>query len=328
MEFFNKTQCIPLVKIIAELCQNHRGDINTLKNMVWQAAEAGATYAKIQTIFAGDLTARERFEEGAKEGNIVKVIKRPYRPEYERLKPMDLDKKAHETFLNECQAAGIKPLVTIFARLRIPFVHELGFKEVKVASYDCASIPMLRELRERFEHLYISTGATFDHEIEETAGVLSGHIFSLLHCITIYPTPLKELNLARMNYLRRFTKEVGFSDHTLVERDGLKASAAAIYFGAQVIERHFTILERSLTKDGPVSIDPKQLKQLVEISGMNKGDLEEYIKKNLPQLGQMIGSEKRALSHEELLNRDYYRGRFASKIDGQVIHNWEDKEVL
>ncbi|MBI2127236.1 MAG: N-acetylneuraminate synthase family protein, partial [Thaumarchaeota archaeon] len=231
-------------------------------------------------------------------------------------------------FLDECQAAGIKPLTTIFARARIPFVHELGFKEVKVASYDCASFPMVRELKERFQHLYISTGATYDHEIETTAKILAGHNFSLLHCITIYPTPLGVLNLARTSYLRKFTNEVGFSDHTLAKRDGLKGSAAAIYLGAQVIERHFTILDKALTKDGPVSINPKQLKQLVEISKMGKGELEDYIKKNVPEFQQMIGSEKRTLSHEELLNRDYYRGRFASKVNGEVVYNWEEKKVF
>ena len=317
-----------MVKIIAELCQNHKGDINILKRMVWEAAEAGATYSKIQSIFADDLTKRDRFEEGVKEGDFLKVIKRQYGPEYGRLKPMDLGRRAHEIFLDECQAAGINPLTTIFARNRIPFVHGLGFKEVKVASYDCASFPMIRELRERFQHLYISSGATYDHEVETTAKILSGHNFSLLHCITIYPTPLMELNLARMSYLRKFTSEVGFSDHTLVERDGLKGSAAAIYLGAQVIERHFTILDRSLTKDGPVSIDPKQLKQLVEISKMSKEELEDYIKKNVHDFQQMIGSEKRVLSHAELLNRDYYRGRFASKVNGEVVYNWEEKKFF
>ena len=83
------------------------------------------------------------------------------------------------------------------------------------------------------------------------AKTLSGHSVSFLHCVTIYPTPLRELNLARMNYLRKFTNEVGFSDHTLVERDGTKASVVAISLGARVVERHFTVLDRSLTKDGP-----------------------------------------------------------------------------
>ena len=51
-----------MTKIIAELCQNHNGDVNFLKDMIWSAADSGATHAKIQTIFSEDLTFRERFE--------------------------------------------------------------------------------------------------------------------------------------------------------------------------------------------------------------------------------------------------------------------------
>ena len=314
--------------IIAELCQNHKGDLALLKDMVWAAAEAGATYAKIQSMLAEDLTFRPRFEEGQWENGEKVAIKRPYQPEYDRLKPMDLDDDAHYFFAEECKKAGIKPLTTVFSRSRIPFVSSLGWDAVKVASYDCASYPMIRELKERFPHLFISTGATYDHEIEATAKILEGHSFTLLHCVTIYPTPLDELNLARLNYLKRFTPSVGFSDHSLVSRDGIKASIAAMSYGADVIERHFTILPPDQTKDGPVSINPEQLASLVTFAKMSDEELKAYVKQEIPEFNLMIGEEKRTLSKEEELNRDYYRGRFASKVDGEVIYNWEEKPVF
>ncbi len=311
--------------IIAELCQNHNGDLALLKEMVWAAAEAGATYAKIQSMLADDLTCRARFEEGKWENGVQTVIKRPYQPEYDRLKPMDLDDDAHYLFAEECAKAGIKPLTTVFSRSRIPFVASLGWDAVKVASYDCASYPMIRELKEHFPHLYISTGSTFDHEIETTAGLLAGHSFTLLHCVTIYPTPLDELNLARLDYLKRLAPSVGFSDHSLVARDGIKASIAAMYYGADVIERHFTVLPADKTKDGPVSINPEQLAALVAFARMSNSELEDYVKREIPEYENMIGTKKRSLSHVENLNRDYYRGRFASKVDGEVVYNWEDR---
>ena len=129
-----------------------------------------------------------------------------------------------------------------------------------------------KELKELFENLIISTGATFDSEIELTSKILDNHNFSFLHCVTIYPTPMEKLNLARMNYLRRFSKKVGFSDHSLVSRDKLIASKIAIMFGADIIERHFTILPENETRDGPVSINPKQLKELSDFSKMSKDD--------------------------------------------------------
>lgn len=315
------------VRIIAELCQNHKGDIDILKEMVHEAAEAGATYVKIQSMFADDLSFREKFETGEiRDGKIIS-IKRPYQSEYERLKPLDLDFEAHSIFVKECEKYGIKPLTTVFARCRIPSVAKFPWKEIKVASYDCASFPMIRELKERFEHLCISTGATYDYEIELTAEILKGHSFTFLHGVTTYPTPLLLSNLARMNYLRRFSPEVGFSDHTLVERDGLKASMVALMLGADVIERHFTILDEHETKDGLVSINPEQLRELVEFSKMEKDERELYVKKNIPEYKKMIGVENPGLSHEELLNRDYYRGRFASRVGEKVVYNWEEVSV-
>ena len=69
-----------MVIIIAEFCQNHNGDLNLLKEMVWAAAEAGATYAKVQSMWADELAFRERFEEGRLAGDRVTVIRRPFQP--------------------------------------------------------------------------------------------------------------------------------------------------------------------------------------------------------------------------------------------------------
>ena len=316
-----------MAKIIAEFCQNHKGDRQILKDMVWAAAEAGADYAKIQSIRADELTRRDRFEEGHTEDGVVRTIKRPYQPEYDRLKPLDLDEEAHTWFVEECRRAGIRPLTTAFTRAAIPFVATLDWNEIKVASYDCASFPMLRELRQRFRHIYVSTGSMYDREIEEAAQVLAGGEFTLLHCVTIYPTPLDEMHLARMNYLRRFTDSVGFSDHSLVARDGIKASIAAFALGADVVERHFTILPAEATKDGPVSITPALLAELVELSKTPADDLANYVRREIPEANSMIGCEHRELTHSELLNRDYYRGRFASRVKNEYVYNWEERQL-
>jgi N,N'-diacetyllegionaminate synthase len=314
--------------IIAEFCQNHKGDLGLLKEMVWAAAEAGATYAKVQSMLSADLTFRERFENGAWDGEKQTAIRRPYQAEFERLQPLDLTDEGHWLFVEECQRAGIQPLTTVFSRARIPFVASLGLGAVKVASYDCASEPMLRELKFHFQHLFISTGATFDEEIATTARLLAGHSFSFLHCVTIYPTPLHELHLARLDYLRQFTSSVGLSDHTLVARDGLKAAVAALALGAQIIERHFTLLPPEATKDGPVSIGRDELKQLVEFSCLDSAELRAYAEREIPEFNQTIGVARRELSPVELLNRDYYRGRFASRVGDEIVYNWEDRPVF
>jgi len=311
--------------VIAEFCQNHNGDKKLLQEMVWAAAEAGADYAKIQTMFADDLTYRERFEKGIVEDGVVKTIKRPYRPEYERLSRLDFTCEEYGWFIKECNKAGIKPLTTVFSRARVSEVAKYGWWEAKIASYDCASYPLLHELKSHFRHLFVSTGATYDYEIEQAAQVLSGVSFTFLHCVTIYPTPLDQLHLARMEYLCQFTPSVGFSDHTLVARDGIQATAVALHLGADVVERHFTILAADQTKDGPVSINPEQLKTICELAHGTAEERASYVAEHIGDYSQMIGQKQRELSPTELLNRDYYRGRIAShRLDGSIVYNWED----
>lgn len=314
-----------MARIIAECCQNHNGDRSILRDMIWSAAEAGADFAKVQVIYADDLVYRERFEEGINENGTVKVIKRPYRQEYERLKKLEIGRDDYEWFIAECGKANIRPLTTIFTRGSVAAMAGLGWREVKVASYDCASYPLLRDLKAHFKHLFVSTGATYDAEIEKAAEALKGASFSFLHCVTIYPTPLEQLHLARMEYLRRFTPSVGFSDHTLAERDGIKAAAAALHLGADVVERHFTILPADKTKDGPVSVNPEQLRTLCRLAHGTAEERAAYVAEEIGDCGRMVGAARRRLSDAELLNRDYYRGRFGThRRDGTVVNNWED----
>jgi N,N'-diacetyllegionaminate synthase len=315
------------MKIITDFCQNHNGSFEILKKMIWEAADGGATHGKIQTIFAADLSFREQFEEGEfdSEGNIV-TIKRPYGLEYDRLKKLELSYEKHSDFINECRNAGLIPLTTAFNITSIDKLRDLGWSSVKVASYDCGSLEMIKVLAQNFDELVISTGATYDHEIENTAKYLNSIYkkFSFLHCVTIYPTPLEYMNLKRMDYLKNFTPSVGLSDHSLVAADGVKASIAAIYLGAEIIERHFTVLPENETRDGKVSIRKEHVKELIYFSGLSDYERLEYIKKNIPEFKIMIGTKKRELTKEELLNRAYYRGRFCNKVNGSQKFNWEN----
>ena len=95
---------------------------------------------------------------------------------------------------------------------------------------------------------------------------------------------------------------------------------------ANIIERHFTILNPDQSKDGPVSITPDQLKELSEFSNLDKKEMGKIILNEIPNFKVMLGSQIRKLTNEEILNRDYYRGRFADKrTDGSYRYNWELK---
>ncbi len=319
------------VQIIAEFCQNHNGDFEILARMVDAAASNGATHGKMQTIFADEVAFRPQFEEGLEQDGAILSIKRPYKAEYDRLKGLEITYEQSREFVALCRDAGLVPITTCFTRAQVQPLAEI-FDCIKVASYDCASFPMLRELSARFGEVLVSTGATFDDEIEHAARVLDGANFAFLHCVTIYPTPLDQMHLSRMDYLRTLAPRVGFSDHSLVERDGVVAAKAALALGAEVIERHFTILPADQTRDGRVSITPELLGEIAAFAALAPEERKEALDRDVPGWRVSVGEARRRLSHGELLNRDYYRGRFASRrAESQggrsMIFNWEETPI-
>ena len=319
------------VNIITELCQNHLGDRALLRKMVEEVASTGAQYCKIQSMQVADLTFRKRFETGIsdKDGNIT-TIKRPYKQEYERLAPLDLSDDDHKYFIDICHKNNVLPMTTAFTRKRVEFLASLdwGHKNIKIASFDCKSKPLLKDLVDAgFEHLIISTGSTFDEEIAATAMFLSELKcrFTFLHCVSVYPTPLKEGHTDRIEYLRSFTDSVGFSEHSNYELDGLKLSTMALDRNIDWIERHFTSVDKSKTRDGPVSLNKAQLKELVALTKLSNEQLKDHISKNitLEEQKSITGNQSRSLSPVELLNRDYYHGRFANITGDSIAYNWE-----
>lgn len=214
-------------------------------------------------------------------------------------------------------------MATVFSINSAKELKDMGYEAIKIASYDCASYTLLREIIKYWNTIFVSTGATFDYEIHEAAKILAGSNFYFLHCTTIYPTPLKNLNLRRMDYLRKYTQNIGYSDHTKVQDTQLIASKIALALGARCIERHFTVLERDQTKDGPVSINPSELKELTDFAKLSRPEMIKKINSEYPEWEQTLGTPTRELTHEEMLNRDYYRGRFASIINNKPVNNWE-----
>jgi N,N'-diacetyllegionaminate synthase len=321
-----------MTQLIAEFCQNHNGDMRLLARMVDAAAEAGATHGKIQTIFADNLAYRAQFEEGLVVDGVTKAIKRPYAAEYQRLKGLEISQEDTLKFIDLCTQNGLVPMTTCFVRAHAHDIAQAGFEAIKVASYDCASFPMLRELAALFDEVIVSTGATFDDEVTYAANLLKEKSFAFLHCVSLYPTPLDQIHLLRMQWLRTLAPRVGFSDHSLVARDGLLASKAALALGADIIERHFTILGPTESRDGPVSITPQQMAELASFAVLSPQERVQRMDAEYPDWRVMLGQQRRQLGEQELLNRDYYRGRFASarsesSSGARMIFNWEETPV-
>lgn len=322
------------MKFIAELCQNHNGNSELLKNLVLEAAGSGATHIKIQHIYAKNLTFRPVFENGFSLDGATYAIRRPFEDEYVRLKSLELDQIAVSHFIEQVTSLGLTPLTTIFTLDTIESVYEQGFREVKIASYDAASYPLIKACLDRFDHVYISTGATFDSEIQKLYELTKPYAnITVLHCVTSYPTSREMMNLSRINYLKKLGfSNVGYSDHSAPCDTSLDACFVAITLGASVVERHFTILPKDQTKDGKVSVNPQEFRAIVDFNNLSDNSKRSLLQKTIPSdvLEMMLGSETRDLSHIELLNREYYRGRFATpRVTGnhfsaQMRFNWEE----
>jgi len=321
---------MPNNHLIAELCQNHKGSISLLKEMIFAAKESGIKYLKIQDIKSEELTHRTRFDKGLVQNKKILVIKRPFKDELLRLKNLDLPDKFIDIFIEETIKAKIYPIVTPFTYSSLERIVNKKFKFIKIASYDCSAFPFIQEVSFLNKKLIVFTGATKLNEKKKTVIFLKKKkkLAALLHCVSIYPTPMNKCNINKIRLLKKLFSniKVGWSDHTRFEDCGNAPALASIIAGGSFIERHFTIIKKDKTKDGPISINPSEAKTLLNLINKKKSIILDYLNQNYKNWKLCLGKGNHGLTHEELLNRDYYRGRFASLVDGKYNYNWETKK--
>lgn len=276
------------MRIIAELCQNHRGDIDTLEEMVREAAKF-ADIIKIQTILADSLTYREEYEEH-----------RPFEKEYLRLKDLELSEETELNFINLCRELGVEPMTSLFSKKQIDRFNRLGYRKLKLSGYALPEFNYGEDLVNlNFDELIFSTSSLTLEEIEKTISNLEklNINFTMLQCTCIYPTPADKLNLYNIYFYKTYfdLPEVGFSDHTNPHTDTLFSTKQAIFQGANTIERHFTILPIEKTRDGKVSINVDMGLEIKRFGELTKK--QQYFELN-------------KFNDKQVFNHDYYRGRF------------------
>lgn len=252
--------------IVAEAGVNHNGDMNLARELIVQAKEAGANAVKFQAFSAElmcdlDLTETKNIEK------LTGGTKSSYAM-YKKLELSDDDIVELHKLANE---EGIAFFVSVFDEKRIRFLEEINISCYKISSGDLTHLPLLRSAAKTGKPIIISTGMGTMNEVEkavkaiEAAGVRD---IVILHCTADYPPKDEEINLAVLASLnKKFPYPIGFSDHSL----GLEIPLAAAALRATMIEKHFT-LDHSL--DGPdhiMSLDPRELKQLV--SGIRRIEL-------------------------------------------------------
>jgi N-acetylneuraminate synthase len=244
--------------IIAEAGVNHNGSIDLALQLIDAAQASGADAVKFQTFRADQLATPS-----APKAPYQKRKTAAAESQFDMLKRLELDAKAHRLLLNHCRKVGIQFLSSPFDRPSADLLAALDLPLIKVPSGELTNIPFLQHLARQGVPLIVSTGMATLGEVEEAVKVLQAEgakALTLLHCVTEYPTPYAEVNLRAMQTLKSaFGLPVGYSDHT----PGYEIAVAAVALGAAVIEKHFT-LDRSLPgPDHAASLEPTELRQMV-----------------------------------------------------------------
>lgn len=231
--------------IIAEIGENHLGQIELAKRMIEQAAEAGANIVKFQSYRGIDFKEDD--------------------PERDWFTRVELSNEAHFELREFSMENGVEFLSSPFSLERARFLcEELKLNKIKIASGMMMNFRVLDYINSSdTETVFLSTGMATLDEISEALKHLQNisNIF-LLHCVTQYPCREEEVNLqAILTLQNKFNLPVGYSDHTL----SIDACLAAVAMGATVIEKHFT-LDKNCQEgtDHILSATQDELKKMVE----------------------------------------------------------------
>jgi N,N'-diacetyllegionaminate synthase len=238
------------VLVVAEIGNNHEGDVALAEELIARAAEAGAQAVKFQTIRPEHLVAPDQQSRLA------------------QLKKISLPAEAHARLAARAEKEGVMFLSTPFYLDAVELLDPL-VPAFKIASGDNNFVPLLHRVAATGKPVLLSTGMA-DMEVVRAAAAELEKVWRqkgrspglvLLHCVAAYPTPAAQANLKAIRTLSSLGHAVGYSDHTL----GIEACLLAVALGARVLEKHFTISKNhSEFRDHKLSADPQELGLLTQ----------------------------------------------------------------
>jgi len=248
--------------IIAEAGVNHNGDIDLAKKLVVEAAAAGADLVKFQTFLAKKIVSSS-----ALKAEYQKRTTDSGESQFEMIQKLELSRQSHEVLIEECRRQGIGFFSTAFDPESFDMLLDLGCVDlIKIPSGEITNLPLLRYMTRLGKPVLLSTGMANLGEVEAAIQVIEAsgtprHLITILHCTTEYPTPMEDVNLKAMIAMKQtFGVEVGYSDHT----PSIEVAIAAATMGAAVIEKHFTLDKNLPGPDHKASLEPHELKAMVQ----------------------------------------------------------------
>ncbi len=290
--------------VIAEAGVNHNGSIRIAEELVAKASEAGADFIKFQTFNTDKLVSRNAKQADYQSKNIGTVTS-----QFEMLKKLELSYEDHFELLKCCKKYNISFFSTAFDLESIDLLIELDLPIWKIPSGEITNYPYIKKIGLQKKPVLLSTGMATLGEVEDAVNLLdkSGthrNNIIILHCTTEYPAPMQDINLRAMVTLgEAFKVRYGYSDHS----EGIEIPLAAVAMGASVIEKHFT-LDRNMTgPDHIASLQPEELKKMIEgIRNIEKA-LGDGIK--TPATGEIknkITARKSLVASEKIKKGDFF----------------------
>ena len=222
-----------MVEIIAEIGQNHNGDISLAKKLITVAKNNGADAVKFQVY------------------DVNKVFTKKDNPWYEYNCKTELSKDNVLELAEECKKQNIEFIASAFDVERVGWLEEVDVKRHKIASRSINDKELINAMVKTNKPILVALGMWEGGEFPEIKS--SAEIF-YLYCVSKYPTLLEDLNFEEID----FNKYAGFSDHTI----GIEAAKIAIERGANIIEKHFTLDKKMYGPDHQGSMTPDELRQL------------------------------------------------------------------
>ena len=292
------------VFIIAEAGVNHNGSVELAKQLIDVASNSGADAVKFQTFKAENLVAKD-----TQKAEYQKQTTDASESQFDMIKKLELDVEAHKELIAYCQEKDIMFLSTPFDHESIDLLSDLGLKIFKIASGEITNLPYLRHIGSLDKKVLLSTGMSQLGEVGNALDILinagtSKDNITVLHANTMYPTPMEDVNLnAMLTIQKEFDVDIGYSDHTL----GIEVDIAAVAMGASCIEKHFTLDKAMDGPDHKASLEPEELKAMVDA---------------IRNIEKALGSSEKRSSPSESVNIDVVRKSIFAKIaikKGEVL---------